>query len=801
MKVRKEKSVSNPKVTALRKGIALALAVPVALILPVEQSQAQEDDTAIEEIRVTARKTTYGANNTTLVMMEQVIPGGNVMDVVGNIPGVIVAQGAIFGSDDGSTSISMRGFHTGQNEQQIGMTIDGLPNGNSNYGGGSKANRFIDNANLARAEVSQGTADISSPSHEALGGTLEFITSDPNPVLGGTVKASLGSSNAQYYYGRFDTGEILDNTYAYLSYSHTNADSWIGDTGEMTREHFAAKIVSEVGDWTLTGRVSWDDADEFDMQRISIDAFKANPDWDLKVDDWVGVPFIDQAFRQSGRTLRENTFTYFKAEFDNDNFKVSVTPYYHDNSGRGDWTPARINVVENFSTTPGSGLSDNGPNTVFGGVKTGEFWYADADGSGNPAVFDATCTATLFTANDGTSSPQRNPACYPAGSIPVMSYRHTHYAKERVGFTANIEKEVLDGHTLRAGLWVERADRDEARDVHELVDARVSNEFFSDAYWVQYDRSFQTDNVMVYLQDTYERDNWTIQGGIKQFNVDLERTDNFGIQDKFGLTSDSDVLFSLGGVYSFDNGMEVFAGFSQGYAPIKTDTIESLTGDPEDTTLDVSAAEALALLEGETTNNFDIGLRYVEGAITASVVAYFIEFDNRITSVKPVNDSGFVLSDDDDIFINVGGVESKGVEASVAVDFADSWNLYSSLTINESSYSETKGSITKGNDVALTPKFQFVSTLSYDDGDRFHSGLSGKYVGAHFGDFDNLETLPSSIVVDFWAGYRFDIGDRAASVSINATNIFDEDYLAGGSPRRYNIGIGRQFMTNFQFSF
>jgi hypothetical protein len=42
----------------------------------------------------------------------------------------------------------MRGFNVGLSEQQIGMTIDGLPNGNSNYGGGSKANRYIDFENL-----------------------------------------------------------------------------------------------------------------------------------------------------------------------------------------------------------------------------------------------------------------------------------------------------------------------------------------------------------------------------------------------------------------------------------------------------------------------------------------------------------------------------------------------------------------------------------------------------------------------------------------------------------------------------
>ncbi|PPT05828.1 TonB-dependent receptor [Geitlerinema sp. FC II] len=38
------------------------------------------------------------------------------------------------------------------------MTVDGIANGNSNYGGGAKANRYIDTENVKGVEVSQGTA-------------------------------------------------------------------------------------------------------------------------------------------------------------------------------------------------------------------------------------------------------------------------------------------------------------------------------------------------------------------------------------------------------------------------------------------------------------------------------------------------------------------------------------------------------------------------------------------------------------------------------------------------------------------
>ncbi|PCI44086.1 MAG: hypothetical protein COB49_11490 [Alphaproteobacteria bacterium] len=788
----------------LYSSLACTMAASGAMLLPAASyadDAALADDAELEEVVVKAHKVTYGRTETTKLMLDQQIPGGNVMDVVNNIPGVTVSQGAIFGSDDGSTSISMRGFSTGQDQQQIGMTIDGLPNGNSNYGGGSKANRFIDMANLKLANVSQGTADIGSPSHEALGGTINFITDLPEHEQGIRAKASVGDNNARYYFGRIDTGEMFGGTTtAYMSYSKTTAGSWIGDpdSGHMKRDHFEAKVVTELDNFTFTGRYSWDSANEFDVQRVGLGSFKRDPRSDNKVGKWVGIPFIDQAFRDNGRTIRDNKFSWFKVDYDDGDVKINVTPYYHSMTGRGDWTPARINVVEGGSLIPGSNLSDNGPGTIFGGVKTGEFWYRNADGT--PATFIDGCTETLFTFNDGTSSPQRNPACYSPDAIPVMSYRHTHYAKTRLGFTANGETETFNNNLTRIGIWVERADRDEARDVHEIIDPRISNKFKENAYWVQYDRNFITNNIMLYLEDTYETENLVIKGGVKKFYVDLTRTDRLGIQDKFKINSDSDLLFTIGGVYTLNDEVEIFSGFSQGFAPIKSDTIESLTGNPLDTTITISATQALLDLVGETTDNYELGARFQNDWIKASVTAYYIKFSNRITSIPPLNESGFLLSDDDDIFINVGGVESKGVEASIELNFMDYWSAFSSVTYNDSTYTQTKGDIIAGNEVALSPKFSLVGTLAYDRS-GFNSGVSGKYSGAHFGDFANAEELPSSIVFDFWAGYAFDVDGNEVKASINVKNIFDEKYLSGGTPRRYNIGIGRIYLASLEYAF
>ena len=76
--------------------------------------------------------------------------------VVDNLPGVSVQEGDAYGFDDRSSNVAVRGFQTNINEAQIGTTIDGFPNGTSACWSGSKANRFLDPANLGGVEVSQG---------------------------------------------------------------------------------------------------------------------------------------------------------------------------------------------------------------------------------------------------------------------------------------------------------------------------------------------------------------------------------------------------------------------------------------------------------------------------------------------------------------------------------------------------------------------------------------------------------------------------------------------------------------------
>ena len=121
-----------------------------------------ESENITEEVVAVGQPIAQANNVTSDSMKDQQSSLSSVLGTVDNLPGISISEGDTFGSDDWSTTISMRGYSINLNEQQLGITVDGIPNGGSNYGGGTKANRLLDAENMQGIEVYQGAGAISS---------------------------------------------------------------------------------------------------------------------------------------------------------------------------------------------------------------------------------------------------------------------------------------------------------------------------------------------------------------------------------------------------------------------------------------------------------------------------------------------------------------------------------------------------------------------------------------------------------------------------------------------------------------
>ena len=502
-----------------------------------------------------------------------------------------------------------------------------------------------------------------------------------------------------------------------------------------------------------------------------------------------GIPYLDQNYRSGSRALRENTFGYLRGAFDNGSaLKATFTGYGHHMKGRGDWLPPYLVDV---TADAGAESEYLGAGTVYGGSNLGQFYFVDPSGAAVQPI--AGCVG------GGGIPAEYNPDCYPAGSVAVQSYRHTHYVNDRFGFTADVEWShqlgALD-NTVRAGLWLESFERTARRDWHRLTAVGRSIAFDHVPYWVQYEDRYKTDEQMYYLEDVARWGAFTGRLGVKQFFVDQERVRRIGDAERVRSDSHSDPLISAGLTWALAEGVETFAGFSQNFAAIPSGVLGET--DPA----------AFARVEPETADNIELGLRVSRWPLTASVTLYKIKFDNRIVYLP----AGFVdgidyLDETDGVYENFGGVESKGMEAALGYGWDNGWRVNAAYTWNQSEYLGS-GDGARDAELGIVPGAQVIGqpehvvVLSADwRGESWKFGVSGRYLGKRYLDAANAQALPSVTVFNANLGLDLvDLSPKLKGVAANlvVSNLTDKRYLNGvdgsdsafiGAPRTFGFSI------------
>lgn len=779
---------------ALSVACATAPAVADTAVSVADEAAADRKGTSTtDELVVVGHATTYATTQVTATMIERVSSLGSVNDVLNELPGVLVTEGDSFGSSDWATSIMIRGFTSNRDTQQIGTTIDGMPNGGSGYGGGSRANRYLDVLNLETVVVSQGTADIGSRSNEALGGTLDFVTSDPTDEARLRISIAGGDFDARKYYARVDTGEIAPNTYAWISASATRSSDWIDGSGKSRRDHIAAKLKSSIGKVDLTAYASFDDANESEYGSVSLESFKKNTEADGLTGRWTGIPYLDQNYRSGSRALRKNLFGYLKAKVDLNSVKLNLSAYGHRMRGRGDWLPPYLVDVKNDGAgAPHSEFLGGSP--VRGGSALGRIYFVTPTGAAAPMTAGCSGSAGIPAEYD--------PACYAGNASPVQSYRHTHYKNRRLGVIADVDWEQDFGaftNLLRGGIWYEDGKSSTLRDWHKLTDARIGYAFNDQAYWQQFHDEFRVDEFMYYVEDVVTLGPVNARFGLKQFFIDQSRQELLNNRTRTAMDTRSDPLFSVGLTYATPvDGLELFGGFSQNFAAISRGLLSN---------------DELVLreIEPETADNIELGARYSSSLLQGSITLYNIKFSNRIVFVP----SNFVtgidyLSEVDGIYLNVGGIKSRGVEAALAYRLTDSLTLSGSYTYNRAKYLGT-GNAAKDKAVGITPGIQVYNspehmwTLSADwRRESWKAGIASKFVGDRFIDTSGKDVAKSFVLTNAYVGVDLGLVTPALKgldLTVTVNNLTDERYMAGADGGSAFLGAPRTITAALTLDF
>lgn len=131
-----------------------------------------------------------------------------------------------------------------------------------------------------------------------------------------------------------------------------------------------------------------------------------------------------------------------------------------------------------------------------------------------------------------------------------------------------------------------------------------------------------------------------------------------------------------------------------------------------------------------------------------------------------------------------GEVKVKGLELEAVSDVSENLKVIAAYTLAKS---EVQKGIYKGNRLTLMPDQQasLWTDYTWHSGvlDGFGIGLGARYTGNTYGDQANTWLGKANAYTVFDGAVHYDLGRldnslKGASVKLNATNLFNKDYLS-----------------------
>ncbi|MES2300163.1 MAG: TonB-dependent receptor [Pseudomonadota bacterium] len=632
--------------------------------------------------------------------------------------------GVSFQSADpfGSYEWSTRFSIRGFNQNRLGFTLDDVPLGDMSYGinNGMHIGRAISMENIGRVAVSQGAGSLATASTSNLGGTVQFFTQDPADKSLVTLNQTLGTSNTTRTFVRYDTGTSESGTKAYLSATHQNADKTKG-WGPQYQDQFNAKVLHTFGGSRLSAFINTSERHEFDYQDVSLELVKRlGYNWDNYAPDWQRAV----------------------------------------NAANGVYSGGVTNVDDAYFL--GEGLRKD----LLGG------------GTASLALTDnANLKTTLYHHESRGQGHWDEPKAYigVAGYTNPIAMRSTEYAINRDGVVSNYSLD-LDNHAITAGFWYERSYHGLQRVVYPVDGPDDGDRFRTDFIAIKFKQDFQTSTRQYYVADTWEiiADTFKVSYGFKSPKVHIEATNLVGGRSGGSLSTPDKILPQLGANFSLTKQDDIFASMAKNMRAYQP----GLDGSFQASQAGFDAS--VANLKPETSTAFDLGYRFQRDGLQGSVSFYTAAFSDRLLAVS--NCTG--IAGCPSALINVGKVNTKGMEAAIVWSPNREWSWFNSITYNDSKYESDYRNGTSlvaagGKQVVDTPKTMFNTELSYESGPWF-GRANVKYTDQRYFTYTNDGVVPAYTVANLAAGYK--LGNlsifKNVTLQVNVTNLMDKQYFS-----------------------
>ena len=761
-------------------------------------------------------------------------PGQTILQSLNLVPGLNFTNSDPYGNSGGS--IRLRGF----DGNRVGLAFDGVPlNDTGNYA--TFTNQQLDPELIERASVNQGTTDVDSPTAAAIGGIINYVSARPYEEAGLTFNTSIGEFNYGRVFMRADTGTFGPwGTTAYVTASRTEYDKFKGP-GELEKTQLNGKLYQDMGDGDFAS-VAFNynrNRNNFYNNSANLATFNAGTYLENDI----------ACFRPNGvnGTVQNESTGSTRVLSDGTIAAGSCTNYHGLRINPSDTG----NIRGNFSY----GLTDNLRLTI-----DPSFQYVMANGGGFTLVQERDNRLDLNNLNNAT-------ACLAGANLNggvdlngdgdscdnVGLYTPSNTNTRRYGLLSSLIWDLDDNHRLRASYTNDYGRHRQTGEATRFDFASEPPEVYGgkEGWGDETLRVFGTDGSFIRSRDRFSLailnqysldyrgqffdDALTITLGVRApfFKRELKQNCFSENGSPFGVLCTNQAFTTLA------NGNVQFAGSSLQYVqPYSTEfeyddilpnaTIGYRFGEssvyasyseqiavPRTDNLYVASRSATALtpqpvafndVDPEFTKNYEIGYRFTNSDIVASVAAYKNDYSNRVVSTLDNDPTSPTFNTTIDR--NVGEVESIGVEGSIGWAVTDSFSLYASATYTDAQLQEDQivgqftcpaGGVTnpilagfgctpnqrsaliiptQGKMVVETPEWMGSLRADWQVTKNLSLGLQAKYVDDRFTTDVNDESVPAYTVVDFDA--RYDLTDtfgiRNAFVQFNVTNLLDEEY-------------------------
>lgn len=724
-------------------------------------------------------------------------PGQSVNEIINLVPGVSFTNNDPWGSAGGSFTI--RGFDS----SRISQTFDGIPlNDSGNYA--IYSNQQLDPELIDRVSVNLGATDVDSPTASAVGGTVNINSLTPSRTLAGLASATYGNIIApgsgdrpfNRVFGLLQTGDITGHgTTAWFAVSNAHNKAVFANYGVIQKSQYNAKIRQDIGSNGDFIQI----AGNYNVNRNNFGGSPLNAasfGTDKSVRFYQvqgGIPCnvslngtpndcgtsFERRYNPSNNGNARITSRYTLA----DGLILSLDGAYQYVKANGGGTVS----ARESAFTQGAGAAAKSYTGFFSGIP---YYNMDLNGDG---LISPTGRVTVIQPSQ-TQTRRYTGVANLAYDINRtnrirLSYTFDRARHRQTGQTGavNIGGEPLDVFPVNnpltdgAGNVLQKRDRKSFATLNKVA-AEYRGQFIDDKLTVLLGVSapfYKRDlNQYCFTTSLSGFVNCIAGGSVAAYQaanpyvIKATGTPTGAAPPQSRTYTYDKILPNVGATFRLTPAVSVAASFAQNLSVPGTDTLYN--------SLYVPATNAAAQPAPETSNSYDVSLRYQRSIVQAALTGWYSTYKNRIVSA-------YDLDCDCSVDTNLGPVKKYGFDASLSVRpvpqvLAYVFGSYIKSEIqNDVPKTATTFYATAGKSERAAPDWLAGGRLQGTFGD-VDLGAQLKYTGRRFLNDTNTVAFRGYTVVDVDLRYSLaGAGLPKTYFQLNISNLFDEFYVGSFS--------------------